>query len=226
MNSILHINTALETAYVAVSDNDGIIDEFINPDQKTHAAFLHPAIRDLLDRSELNMDKIKAVSVIIGPGSYTGLRVGLAAAKGICFAMNIPLITVNTLEWMAFSQKGKDFDFLCPMIDARRNEVFTALFDKNAVELKAPHALILENNQFDRELERGKILFFGSGAAKAEKFFCHRNSRFFVNNSATSSDQFKISMDRFLTAKFTDLAYTQPLYTKEFHTTAHGVGHN
>lgn len=226
MNSILHINTALEKAYVAVSDDDRIIDEFINPDQKTHASFLHPAIRDLLDRSESGMDKIKAVSVIIGPGSYTGLRVGLAAAKGICFAMNIPLITVNTLEWMAFSKKGSDCDFLCPMIDARRNEVFTAIFDKNAVELKAPHALILENKQFDRELERGTILFFGSGAAKAEQYFCHRNSRFSVNNSATSHDQFKISIDRFLSAKFTDLAYSEPLYTKEFYTVARGTNHN
>ncbi|WP_336515965.1 tRNA (adenosine(37)-N6)-threonylcarbamoyltransferase complex dimerization subunit type 1 TsaB [Pollutibacter soli] len=226
MNTILHINTALETAYVAVSDNDQVLDEIINPDQKTHAAFLHPAIKEVLGRTGIPIAQLKAVSVIIGPGSYTGLRVGLAAAKGICFAMNIPLLTVNSLEWMAYSQRGNDFDFLCPMIDARRNEVFTAVFNKNWVELRPPHALILENGQFDKELETGKTLFFGNGAEKAKSFFCHRNSRFLVSNSATSNDQYHISMTRYLAGNFAELAYSEPLYTKEFYTSAGKKPHN
>ena len=117
----------------------------------------HIAIRDLMAEQGRRLSDLAAVAVVHGPGSYTGLRVGMSAAKGLCYALDLPLITVNTLEWMAEAAKGGPEDMICPMIDARRNEVFTALYDRNGSERLGPHALILDDSSFAAELELGTI---------------------------------------------------------------------
>ncbi len=220
MEPILHINTALEMAFVAVSDGRLILAEQKNPEQKSHASFLHPAIEQVLLTSGIGVNDLKAVSVIAGPGSYTGLRVGLSAAKGICFVCSLPLIMINTLEWMMTSVIGAGSDLICPLIDARRDEVFTALYDSKGIEIEQPHAHILTQLSFANKLTENKILFFGNGAEKTRKFIIHKNADFLAKNPASSQEQVQISLKHFESGRFSDLTYAEPLYVKEFYSTS------
>jgi tRNA threonylcarbamoyladenosine biosynthesis protein TsaB len=224
MNYFLHINTALEEAYVAVSENDVIIDEYRSGLQKEHAGFLHPSISGLLHKLSITIEQISAVSVIIGPGSYTGLRVGLSAAKGICYAKGIPLITINTTEWMVASVLQLNAERFYPVIDARRNEIFTALYDKNGIELTPPFSHILDDGSFIDTLEKFPTIFFGNGAGKCKSLIKHQNAAFLLETATQSCEQAKISVKKYAAEDFADLAYSEPLYVKDFYTTAVKVG--
>src|SRR5687768_2649863 len=122
MALILNIDTATETAMVSLAENDSILSFAVNNNQKDHASFLHPAIQDIINKTNKTIGEVDAVAVTSGPGSYTGIRVGMAAAKGLCYALQKPLITLNTLEVIALSsiEKIKEDALYCPMIDARR----------------------------------------------------------------------------------------------------------
>lgn len=225
MALILNIDTALDTASVSLAEDGKVLQSALNESQKDHAAWLQPAIKKLLDDSGCKMKQLNAVAVSNGPGSYTGLRVGLSTAKGICYALNIPLITIGTLGLMAFSairnnmDSGlmiKDFLF-CPMIDARRMEVFTAVFDLDLNELVKPHALILNEHSFDELLKGQKILFLGNGSEKFQKICRNPQAvfkKFPLNPPALASLTYK----SFIGNNFAELAYTEPLYLKEFFT--------
>jgi tRNA threonylcarbamoyladenosine biosynthesis protein TsaB len=221
LSLILHINTALPLGTVSLADDDRLLGERSSGLQMEHAAFLQPAIRDLMAEQGAALSELSAVAVVHGPGSYTGLRVGMAAAKGFCYALHLPLITVNTLEWMAEAAKGGNEDMICPMIDARRNEVFTALYDREGRELVAPNALILDENSFSEVLEQGTVRFFGDGSEKFRAMFRHRNA-IFMPAEAGPIHLSLISRSRFLQTLFTASAYAEPLYVKEFHTPAPG----
>ncbi len=220
MNYFLHINTALEEAYVAISKNEEVIGEFKSILQKEHASFLHPSIIKLLHNFSLKVQDLSAVSVILGPGSYTGLRVGLSAGKGICFATGIPLINISTTEWMVASVLQINAERFYPVIDARRNEIFTALFDKNGLELTPPFPHILTEGSFKDTFENYLTLFFGSGAEKCKSFIHHPNTSFLTLNPAGSGEQAVITEKKFLNGDFANLAYSEPLYVKDFYTTA------
>jgi tRNA threonylcarbamoyladenosine biosynthesis protein TsaB len=220
MSYFLHINTALEKAYVAISENDIILDQYSSGLQKEHAGFLHPSISNLLHNLSLKIEQISAVSVITGPGSYTGLRVGLSAAKGICYAKDIPLIAINTTEWMVASVLQLNAERFYPVIDARRNEIFTALYDKNGIELTPPFAHILDDGSFIDTIEKFPTLFFGSGAGKCQSVIKHQNASFLPETTAQSNEQAQISVKKFAAHHFADLAYSEPLYVKDFYTTA------
>src|SRR5689334_17760726 len=127
MSLVLNIDTAVETASICLSEDRKILQVSINENQKDHAAWLSVAIQNMMINAGYRLNQLHAIGITIGPGSYTGLRVGLSAAKGLCYALNIPLITIGTLEMMAFAAKDEPADLLCPLIDARRMEVFTAL---------------------------------------------------------------------------------------------------
>lgn len=224
MALILYIDTATETASVCLAKDGEILALQKNEQQKDHAAWLHVAIDKITADPETALSKTDAVAVTIGPGSYTGLRVGLAAAKGICYALQKPLITVNTLLAMANGAKNnnskpghKPIDFLCPMIDARRMEVFTALYTNNLEPVKEPVALILDQNSFAEELVSNRICFFGSGSRKFNALVKSPNARFnTVIYDATA--MIGICEELFINKQFADLAYCEPLYLKEFHT--------
>lgn len=217
MNYILHINTALETASVSLAENDVVILERRNDVQKEHASFLHQAIAEMMQEAGIALKILNAVAVIHGPGSYTGLRVGLAAAKGICYGMSVPLITVNTLEWMAGACKNEDADLFSPMIDARRMEVFTALYNRCLEEITPPSSLILQPESFLKELETKKIVFFGNGAQKFSTLLSHENALF--KTLVPGAVEFAaISWKRYQNGIFADLAYSEPLYVKAFYT--------
>lgn len=216
MSYILHINTALDNASVSLARNEHVISERLSNSQKEHASFLQVAIAEITTMAGIPLQNLSAVAVINGPGSYTGLRVGMSGAKGICFALSIPLITVNTLEWMTAACK-EEADLFCPMIDARRMEVFTAMYDHEKIEVAPPTAMILEPESFITDLRAKKINFFGNGAEKFSALINHPNARFKPVFPGTK-ELAEIAWNRYQERTFADLAYAEPLYVKEFYT--------
>jgi tRNA threonylcarbamoyladenosine biosynthesis protein TsaB len=216
MSFILNIDTAVDVASVCLAKDSKALQLITNENQKDHATWLHPAIKELLHMNKLTMKDIEAVAVSIGPGSYTGLRVGLASAKGLCYAMNIPLITIGTLEMMAFAVKDEAADLICPLIDARRMEVFAAVYDKLLQLVIQPQVMLINENSFTELLASHKILFCGSGSKKLQTIISNNNT-LFVNTIGNASHLAALSFNRFRKKEFTDLAYTGPLYLKEFY---------
>jgi tRNA threonylcarbamoyladenosine biosynthesis protein TsaB len=227
MALILNIDTALDTAYISLAENEQGIVYAINETTKDHAAWIQPAIYQLIKESGWRIADLTAIGVSIGPGSYTGLRIGLSTAKGLCFALKIPLITINTLEIMAFSAINEiaahDPDlltrniFICPMIDARRMEVFTAVYNSSLVEMYEPHSLILDALAFDELLERQKILFLGNGSIKFRQV-CQNANAIFKKMALNPFALSELTYKNFIGNNFATLAYAQPLYLKEFFT--------
>ena len=158
------------------------------------------------------------IAVINGPGSYTGLRVGLSAAKGICYALNIPLICINTLTWMAEAHLGEEATLVAPMIDARRDEVFTAIFDHKGNVISAPAALKLTENSFERELNNHAVSFVGDGAIKW-KNTCKHPRAAFPPSTYNAHHLAKLALAYFTRNEFADVAYSEPFYVKDFYST-------
>jgi tRNA threonylcarbamoyladenosine biosynthesis protein TsaB len=215
MSLILNIDTALETASISIAKDGKAINTTVNKEQKDHAAWLQTAIAGLLKVSKFELNDLNAIAVTIGPGSYTGLRVGLSSAKGLCYALNIPLITLSTLELMAHAAKNGKADLLCPMIDARRMEVFAAVYTRSLKEIIKPHARVLDHDSFSELLASNRILIFGSGSKKFSLLLKHDNA-IFVEVNHDASDMASMSIGHFLSQRFADLAYSEPAYLKEF----------
>ncbi len=220
MAKLLNIDTATEIAIISLAENDSVIDHVTNTNQKDHASFLQPAIKILLQEADLTINNINAVAVAAGPGSYTGLRVGMASAKGLCYALSIPMITINTLEVMALSSinRIKDRSVLyCPMIDARRMEVFTAVYDDQLAEIIKPCSMILNEESFKDILQKSKIYFSGSGILKLKDIL--ENSNAIFNDHQTTPDAMTaLSYSAYIKKSFADIAYASPEYLKEFYT--------
>ena len=221
MATILNIDTATENASVCISIGNSIIGLKENDQQRDHAAFIHLAIQQILEESGKKLDDLDAVAVTIGPGSYTGLRVGLATAKGFCFTLGKPLITISTLSVMAQAAQSSGLLFpdelICPMIDARRMEVFTAIFNQELEILMPEKALILDEYSFFDCFKKNNIVFFGSGSTKFQGLKHANNARFIevyhkVNHLAI------LALQAFQQNKFSDVAYSEPNYLKEFYT--------
>ena len=228
MALILNIDTALDTASVclakdgkelSIAKNIRLQADFPGEKQKDHAAWLHPAIKEIFEKNNSELKTVDAVSVTGGPGSYTGLRIGMATAKGICYALNKPLITLNTLQVMANAAGNEPADLLCPMIDARRSEVFTAIYSKDLQIIKEPAAIELNEKSFDEELLTNSICFFGNGSIKFQSI--KKNQRaIFSNIISDASSMISLSEGKYKRQEFADLAYSEPLYLKEFYTPA------
>lgn len=216
MSLILNIDTAVQSASVCLADGDRVLATKVNPSEKESAAWLHVALQYLLQEKGVLPNQLEAIAVSAGPGSYTGLRVGMAAAKGLCYALSIPLISVSTLQMMAAAVNNPEADLLCPMIDARRMEVFTALFDVSLNEVMPPTNLILTPDSFNGWLQKHRILFFGNGSQKAVDLFQHPNA-VFTAITATAQDMISLSAKKFQEGRFSSLAYSEPDYGKDFH---------
>jgi len=222
MSIIIQIDTASSHAAVSISKEGKLLQSIGNENQQEHAAFLQPAIQQLLKEQQLTLQDIDAVAVVIGPGSYTGLRVGLASAKGICYALKKPLMAISTLKLMAaaalqvVSKQHDALPLLCPMMDARRMEVFTAVYN-GALEAVVPtKAMLLNNDSFVDILLQNKVLFFGSGAAKFRPLTNHLNALFATDYNSIDA-MCALSFEQFLKQQFEELAYCEPLYLKEFY---------
>lgn len=221
MALILSIDTAQDTASIFLAADGHVLASAANDAQKDHASWIHQAIKDLLDRAGVGTRALQAVAVTAGPGSYTGLRVGLATAKGLCYALQIPLITESTLKVMAagFYELVSTSDWVCPLMDARRMEVFTAVFDAGLAEQLSPRALVLEDDSFAAILATHRLVFFGSGMPKWSGI-CKASNAVFYEGLVTSRQLASLAEQSFRDAKFTSLAYAEPDYLKEFYTPA------
>lgn len=218
MALLLHIDTALEKAFVGLSRDGELLTELNNIVQYDHAAFVQPAIQQVLAALKCKIEDVDAVGITRGPGSYTGLRVGMASAKGICYALSIPLVAVSTLEvmTMAATEAFPGFEAYCPMIDARRNEVYTALYDPAGKPLLAPYAAVLSADFMLQELQHKKVLFFGSGAEKGKACILSANAGF-EKTDYNGKHLSPLLFNSFINKAFCDLAYEEPLYVKNFH---------
>jgi tRNA threonylcarbamoyladenosine biosynthesis protein TsaB len=211
---ILNIDTAVQSASVCLAKNENLLGIKINPSQKDHAAWLHIAIRELLSEHAIGMQQLDAIAISAGPGSYTGLRVGMATAKGLCYALNIPMIAVGTLKMMAVAALDETAELLCPMIDARRMEVFTAVFDHGLKEILSPTNLILDASSFSN-MEH-TICFFGNGSTKFQAITKHPRAIFKIID-ANAQHMIGLSYQNFMNQNFAGLAYSEPFYGKDFH---------
>jgi len=222
MPLILHIETATLTCSVALSENGELLNKIEKTERNIHAAVLTVFIKDLLDDSEKKMQDLDAVAVSMGPGSYTGLRIGVSTAKGLCYALDIPLIAVNTLHAMANGFINKCFSvnintLFCPMIDARRMEVYTSVYDHEVKEKQETAAVIVDENSFRKLLDNHIVYFFGDGAAKCEEILgTHLNARVMDDYLNSAADMVAIAHQKFENKKFEDVAYFEPYYLKDY----------
>lgn len=219
MAIILHIDTATGQASVSLGQDGNLLNQRVNSRAMDHAAWIHTAIREMTGAGNtVQLSDLSAVAVIAGPGSYTGLRVGMATAKGLCYALRIPLISINTLEVMARAIKkdASPSSLLCPMLDARRMEVFTALYENNLQELVSPCAMILEKTSFSTWLDARRIIFAGNGSSKWRELVKHDNA-LFSDVQYSAKDITTMANEVFNQQSFADIAYTDPIYLKEFY---------
>lgn len=221
MALLINIDTATEIASVCITDNGHSLIFEKNESQKEHASFVHTAIAQMLKNTGCNLTDMDAFAVTSGPGSYTGLRVAMAAAKGFCYALSKPLITINTLEVMAkaaidnYGLKAPDYLF-CPMIDARRMEVFTAIYNSGIKNVLNPRALILEEGIFDDYLVTDRVLFFGSGSIKFKQVQYNNDNAVFENIQSDARDLGKLAEEAFYKKHFANLSHSAPIYFKDF----------
>jgi len=219
MSLILMIDTAQETAFVSISKNGEPIGCIQNDIQKEHAAFLHVAIQDLLKSCAVELKDIDAISVTKGPGSYTGIRVGMSSAIGLSYALNKPIIHICSLQLLAHAAKNKIVDstqvLFCPMIDARRMEVFTGLFDEMLESKLEPSAMIIDENFMDDFLKNQSICFIGSGKDKFEKISKSEHAQFLeVEN--LHLDMATLSYFYYNNKTFASIESFEPAYLKAF----------
>lgn len=225
MALILIIETSTEVCSVSIL-KDGILMDFIESDEgQNHARLVTVFAENLLSRNKLLPSELNAVAVSKGPGSYTGLRIGVSTAKGICYAGNIPLIAVGTLEAMAkhVALNQKQFGIpddkptlFCPMIDARRMEVFSMLLDEKGTVLKPITADIIDDSFLADELSNKQVVFFGNGSAKCEKVIKSTNALFLPNIKASAQHMSELVWEAYNNNQFEDVAYFEPFYLKDF----------
>ncbi len=222
--TILNIETSGKICSVAIT-KDGVL-EFQVDDKEgmQHANKLAPFVDKCMDELHRKGEKPDAVAVSIGPGSYTGLRIGLSLAKGLAFSLGVPLIGVDTLKILAVKAmfgpvNWQGDEILVPMIDARRMEVFTAAYDFALNEVVPAGPLILDESSFAELLDKGKVYFMGDGAAKAVNVIKHPNARFIEGILPMAKDMLALSEKAFREEDFLDIAYSVPKYLKEYQTT-------
>ncbi|MEO3406926.1 tRNA (adenosine(37)-N6)-threonylcarbamoyltransferase complex dimerization subunit type 1 TsaB [Mucilaginibacter sp. CAU 1740] len=223
MSTILQIETATTSCSVALSRDGKLLDfKQINA-RNIHAEVITLYIDELLVNQKLSYNDLDAIAVSSGPGSYTGLRIGVSTAKGLCFALDKPLIAIETLEAMAYgviTTDGFEQDenlLLCPMIDARRMEVYTALFDTSGNRVRETAADIIDEQSFSSYLANHKVLFFGDGAEKCKSVLASNPNSLFLDDFDNSAIHLTSkAAQKFQSGQFEDVAYFEPFYLKDF----------
>lgn len=222
MSLILQIETATTSCSVALAEDGKVLSCKTINQRNIHAEVITVFIGELFAENGAAFQQLDAVAVSSGPGSYTGLRIGVSTAKGLCFSLDKPLVAVETLQAMAAgyllrAKEAQDKFLLCPMIDARRMEVYTALFDQDLNRIKPTSAEIINQESFAAILNQHKIIFFGDGALKCKAILGnHPNAVFigdFINNAA---DFTRLAAEKFRLQQFEDVAYFEPFYLKDF----------
>ncbi|MCC4213448.1 tRNA (adenosine(37)-N6)-threonylcarbamoyltransferase complex dimerization subunit type 1 TsaB [Leeuwenhoekiella parthenopeia] len=223
MAILLGIETTTTNCSVALSKDDVILafKEDMGLDY-SHAERLHLYIAEVLQEANIPKSEIDAVAVSKGPGSYTGLRIGVSAAKGLCYALNVPLIATNTLKALAIqaNQSGDEFKYIIPVLDARRMEVYSAVFNPVFDEIRSIEAQIVEESSFLNYLDSGKVLFIGNGAAKLKDLIKHPNARFNDKALPSAREMMPLALAKYKISDTEDVAYFEPFYLKDFFVTS------
>lgn len=220
MAQILHIDTATSIGSVCLSRDGQALETIHNTEQRDHAATITQYIGDLMRRHGVTPQSLDAIAVSAGPGSYTGLRVGTATAKGLCYTWKKPLIAISTLQMMAAgmqAQRAAEDALYVPMIDARRMEVFTAVFDQQLEALLPPQAMVLEPTSLDNFIGQQKVIFFGDGAPKWQELLGERTNTFFPSYHISAAHMVGLAAKAFADKDFQDVAYFAPHYLKAFY---------
>lgn len=216
---ILNIETASTNCSVSISKNGELISsKEVNSKKYSHQENLHGLIQSSIFHCNIELTNLSAIAVSKGPGSFTGLRIGVAAAKGLCFGLNIPLLSINTLTILSQKMKVEKGTLIAPMIDARRMEVYTQLHNHNNKIIKSSWAEILNSESFHNFLSKYKIIAFGAGSEKCENIIKHKN--FSVNKKMlfpSAKNMVKLSFSKWKKKQYEDIAYFEPYYLKDFY---------
>lgn len=215
MAKLLHIETSTKVCSVALSHEGKLIDVVEeNSDKYIHGEKLTVFIEEIIERNQISLQELDAIVVTSGPGSYTGLRIGVSTAKGLCYALNLPLISVNAIESLAQIAHDKHpTASVCAMIDARRMEVFSAIYDANFTPIKALSADVLDENSYQEFLP---MVVCGDGAEKMKETWEGRDIIWEDEILSSAAGQVKIGCEKFLQEEFEDVAYFEPKYLKDF----------
>ena len=225
MATILNIETSTDVCSVALTSEGQVLDHRENYEGQTHATLLSQYVKDMLDYAHSREMKLDAVAVSIGPGSYTGLRIGLSEAKGLAFGLDVPLIGVNTLQLLTVSAMFNHFIdeerlLYVPMIDARRMEVYTAAYSPALEAVLEPQAMILNEQSFKALFDEDyTLVMMGNGSDKAQELFAQQRVRFISGIKPVAVDMLALAEKAFREQQFIDVAYSTPLYLKEFQAT-------
>lgn len=221
---ILHIETSTNVCSIALSENGTCLFSKSNADGMNHAALLSVFIAEAMELLKTTTNKLDAVAVSSGPGSYTGLRIGVSTAKGLCYGLDIPLIAVSTLEVLttqALNSVDKTEKVLfCPMIDARRMEVYAAFYNAKGEITREIAADIINAGSYAEILDKHVVYFFGNGAEKCKTTLTHPNARFIEYLVPLAENMIPLAEKAYAEKQFEDVAYFEPFYLKEFYTTA------
>jgi len=223
---ILHIETATNICSVALSRGEEILSIRESDEDRSHGSLLTMFMQEVLNEAAVKPDQINAVAVSKGPGSYTGLRIGVSVTKGFAYARKIPVIGIVTLQAMtgaatnnnevkALQQRYPEILF-CPMIDARRMEVFSGLYNKNCQEISPVSALVVDESSFIANLDSHHIAFFGNGSEKVKDVLCHPNAHFISGITPSSASMVPLALKNYKDKIFEDTAYFEPFYLKDF----------
>jgi len=220
VNWILHIETSTKNCSVALGCDGKLINSIEKSSENySHGEKLHPFIKELIDDSQINLTQLSAISVSKGPGSYTGLRIGVSAAKGLCYSLNIPLISLNSLSILSQNIRVSKDTLLVPMIDARRMEVYTQILDYQHKVLKNTWAEVLNENSFKKYLLTHNIIAFGVGSEKSKNLIVSPNFKVHEElQEPSAKSMVRLTYEKWKKKKFEDIAYFEPYYLKEFYT--------
>lgn len=216
MATILCIETATKNCSVSIGKSGKLLDIIEDTsDSYSHAEKLHVFIHQILKQNNLTKEKIDAIAVSEGPGSYTGLRIGVSAAKGLCFAWDKPLIAISTLEGLA-NQISQQDGYCIAMLDARRMEVYAAVFNENKQQIRGPKAEVLNPASFKNYLDAKKVYFIGDGTTKFKEICNHPNAIFILNKKPSAKEMIPLANYKYQKSNTEDVAYFEPYYLKEF----------
>ncbi len=216
MAFILSIETATTNCSVSLSKNGvtiAVIEDFNS--NYSHAEKLHVYIEKILTENDISLNQLQAIAISKGPGSYTGLRIGVSAAKGLCYALNIPLISISTLEALAHQVKV-DNGYIIPLLDARRMEVYSAIFSYDYNQIREVKAEIIDANSFEKYLADGKGYFIGNAIEKTSKVIPHKNAIFINDKMPSASSMSSLAFSKLKLNQIEDVAYFEPYYLKDF----------
>ncbi|NVN17857.1 tRNA (adenosine(37)-N6)-threonylcarbamoyltransferase complex dimerization subunit type 1 TsaB [Muricauda sp. HICW] len=217
MATILHLETATTNCSVSIAkDGEMLVLKENNAANYSHSEQLHVFIKEALEEASLSFSDLDAVAISKGPGSYTGLRIGVSSAKGLCFSLDIPLISVPTLQSMAHQVDLKSGELVIPVLDARRMEVYSCVYNASYKEVRETRAEIIEEASFSEFVSDSKVYIIGSGAEKIRGVLEHPNFIFNESVVPSAKDMIQIALQKYQSNDFEDVAYFEPYYLKDF----------